>query len=1270
MKPVEIEFLMRDRLTPGMESGRQAAERLFAAVHRVERGLYDTEGAAQNAGKFIGKALESAHPKESFRRSLDALWGSLDTYAKECEEASRAETKFLKNGDAEGAAEKRSEIEGLEATLTELAAVYGLVEKASDEYNAKSQEVQESTEQLANAETKHESTLVRLMGGQRNYNAILGALPPEIRSAITGIEGMTRASLAFIATPLGMVLAAVATALALLNSYWHGTVEGEEEFVRVSGYAEGVMRSLKDECIDMGRTLAHLFDDPKRKVVEFWEGVKQNFKDGFTSVGKTAKSFAGIISSALMGDMEGVKKSYDELIVGLKGMGKSATYMADKAGLWWSPGNLKNGYDKLKNWNTKAGTDADLAAQTQEIEQERIGLLYEEAKIDRELIALRNKMYSGDAAQRLKAQAEAQELVNKKYDKQIELAERELDIAEKSYANHHSTIADTRALEEARARVEQLKGQKESAMLPFNRRGAAAENSLEKAAALSSKVEGNLSYLDARQQAQAERESRRLALQTAQAYLDGMDEGHEKILARLDLQKQQELLAIEEQKENALMAKIAQAKQVFDADKGNAGKVFDMGSVNFTDEELRQWDDLTAAVKAKIKKMESDVAQEAERSWEDYLIAYGDFEEKRAALKAQYGRQIAGADSEGKRLSLEKELEERLKGLDFDAFKESIDFAEVFGSLDTQSTAALSVLREKLAKYIEGAAKDLRPEDLKALREALTKIDLKVSERSPFSELKRDMKAYGDALKLVRAAESDLEKVRSGGAVTVEEYDEETGEVVKRLLSEEDAEKRLSKAQSQRFKALGEATQSLHEGVEKMKEYVAAAESVVGLLTELGVELPSEIGEITGGFGEMLDGLASIDLTNPASVITGGAEALKGAVKAMEGVADLFGADIGGKKSVQRYEEAKAMYERYMAVLDRVKEKQLELVSSMSGADYQNADNSYEYAKSLIAKSDEAARNLGRNYLNSGASNGVLGIGSHASKGTEQRENMSDAGWDEYNALKGMTDKLAELGFTVGSLEEAAGGRMTGLFDLTAAQLEWIMENAPTFWAGLHDDTRQYLEEIIACGDELEKVEAARDESLTKMTFDDFYSSWLEKILDMKSDVADVAEMMEEDFQKAILTSLMEEKYKGELEKLYKMWADKTESGGKLDELELEALREENDRIAEEFIRERDALAEAFGWSVGDEDGVTQSGKAGAFTSMSQEQGTKLEGLFVSGQMHWSSMDEQLEEVSVKMGEAADTLARIEANTGSSASTLVEIKEDLKKVIRDGLKVK
>lgn len=658
----------------------------------------------------------------------------------------------------------------------------------------------------------------------------------------------------------------------------------------------------------------------------------------------------------------------------------------------------------------------------------------------------------------------------------------------------------------------------------------------------------------------------------------------------------------------------------------------------------------------------------ARRAWQDYLAEYGTYEEKRKALLARHMEEYMAASTEGERKILEKRLQEALSGLDLDRFRASIDFAEIFGNIDTQSTEALTVLRDKLKEYISRAAKDLKPDDLKALQEAFDKIDLKLKERSPFSTLKDGIGQLAEAQRAVVRAQEDLNTVMAGGTVSVEEYDAATGKTVRRLLTQEEAERRLARAQSARYGQLALVTQSLHAGVEKAREFGEMASALTGMLSDFGVHVNEDVGSVIAGYGQVLDGLGSIDLTRPASVVTGLAKAVGGLGKTMAGVLSLGGVDFGGKKSIRRYEEAKAKYEQYMAVLDRVIDKQRELVASMAAGDFLNAGNSYDTAKKLLDRSEEAARNMGRKYLDSGASKGFLGIGSSSSRGRRQRNEISSAGWNEYGSLQRRREELDRLGLSVKALGDAVSGNMSGLFDMSAEQLQWIMANAPTFWAELHDDTRRYLEQIIACGEEWKEVQEARKESLTRTSFDDFYNSWLEKVRDMEGDVKDVAKMIEDDFRNAILSAMMDEKYRKKMRELYDLFAEMMGSDGTVDKDEMSELRRRRDEITEQAVAERKAIDEVFGWKP---DGASvQRGRQGGFTAMSQDQGTKLEGLFISGQMHWASMDARLEDVADRMGRASDTLVRIEEHTERSSHLLDGIRDELRRFARDGIKVK
>lgn len=151
------------------------------------------------------------------------------------------------------------------------------------------------------------------------------------------------------------------------------------------------------------------------------------------------------------------------------------------------------------------------------------------------------------------------------------------------------------------------------------------------------------------------------------------------------------------------------------------------------------------------------------QDWIDYNKEYGTYQDKRLAITQDYALKIARAETEGEKGLLKKKRENDLKELDFGEFKKTVNLADVFGNLDEQSTETLSALRDKLKEYINGAAKELRPSDLKELQNALTDIDLKIADRKPFQELKRSLAEYSESQAAVENAQKDLNTVMAGG---------------------------------------------------------------------------------------------------------------------------------------------------------------------------------------------------------------------------------------------------------------------------------------------------------------------------------------------------------------------------------------------------------------------------------------------------------------------------------------------------------------------------
>lgn len=714
--------------------------------------------------------------------------------------------------------------------------------------------------------------------------------------------------------------------------------------------------------------------------------------------------------------------------------------------------------------------------------------------------------------------------------------------------------------------------------------------------------------VDARIRAQQKVEAARIAV---------MVEGREKRKALAEKEYNDTLAAIDKEERDTL-AKLEKSRK--------AGR-------KVTPEEERQVKDGATAQRALARvqylqgtyNIEKEWREKNRQAWIDYNKEYGTYQNKRLAIVQDYALKIARAETEGEKESLKKKRDNDLKELDFGEFKKTVNLADVFGNLDGQSTEALSALRDKLKEYINGAAKELRPSDLKELQDALTDIDLKIADRKPFRELKRSLAEYGESQAAVESAQEDLNTVMAGGEVVTGMYRDETGRLVAGLLTQEQAERNLAAAQNNRLKkqaALAQSLQGVAEGFNTMSE----------------------------GISQFAQSLLSMDI---GGMISGVVNTVGGAIKS---VGSLFGADWGGERSERRYRQAKEKYESYMEVLDRVISKQKELVASMEADDFANADNSYERARELLKKQQDYAREMGKAYLNAGASKGFLGVGSSASHGTDQRKDISRSAWEQARKVLGSDFDKYGIG----------DGRMTGLFDLSYEQLVRLRDEASGFWSELHEDTQDYLNQIIESEEAWQEVQEARKEALTKTDFDSFYNSFVSMLSDMDATSEDFADSFEKYLQNAIFSALVATRYKDRIQKLYDSWADMADKDG-LSSTEAEKLRGDYRKIIDEMLKEREQLMEDFNWKPSGEDGGSQSGRGGVFTAMSQEQGTKLEGLFTSLQDHASGMHRLLEELTKGRSADHDIFLQIAENT-AYCKILEDIFDLLASKDRDGWK--
>ena len=297
---------------------------------------------------------------------------------------------------------------------------------------------------------------------------------------------------------------------------------------------------------------------------------------------------------------------------------------------------------------------------------------------------------------------------------------------------------------------------------------------------------------DARIRAQRKVEAARIAV---------MVEGREKRKALAEKEYNDTLAAIAKEERDTL-AKLEKSRK--------AGR-------KVTPEEEKQVKDDATAQRALAQvqylqdtyNIEKEWREKNSQAWIDYNKEYGTYQDKRLAITQDYALRMARAETEGEKELLKKRRNNDLKELDFGEFKKTVNLADVFGNLDEQSTEALSALRDKLKEYINGAAKELRPSDLKELQNALTDIDLKIADRKPFRELKRSLAEYGESQAAVESAQEDLNTVMAGGEVVTGMYRDETGRLVAGLLTQEQAERNLAAAQNNRLKKQAALAQSL-----------------------------------------------------------------------------------------------------------------------------------------------------------------------------------------------------------------------------------------------------------------------------------------------------------------------------------------------------------------------------------------------------------------------------------------------------------------------------
>lgn len=209
------------------------------------------------------------------------------------------------------------------------------------------------------------------------------------------------------------------------------------------------------------------------------------------------------------------------------------------------------------------------------------------------------------------------------------------------------------------------------------------------------------------------------------------------------------------------------------------------------------------------------------------------------------------------------------------------------------------------------------------------------------------------------------------------------------------------------------------------------------------------------------------------------------------------------------------------------------------------------------------------------------------------------------------------------------------------------------------DDERikQWMQQIDAIDAQIEDNAEKAQEAITGISFDTFRNNFLDTLMDMDSSAEDFADDFEQYLQRAILDSLITNKYKDKIEQLYNQWAELGENG--LSESEVEDMKKYYNDFVEQMIKDRDQLAEIFGWRNELEESAasSQEASAGGFENMSQESADELNGRFTALQMAGEELSLLAQERNAQMLVISASMESLNASFAYASGIVEDIRQ-------------
>lgn len=340
--------------------------------------------------------------------------------------------------------------------------------------------ITDSTKKMSRDAT---SAIDPMQQGLSAINPAAGQAVAGMRSASMGAKALNKAL-----GPIGLAITAIGAAVAALTAYFTKSVEGQQKFANIMAYLGGVVDTVKDLFIDLGKWIVWAFENPQQAVKQLWETIKQNLINrfqglvdmitaGWTVISKGAEgvglAIAGIFSKE---KREQAKQAFKEMAEGMQGFSKAALQattgvedLMEKMG------------DMGKEASGRARENMALQQRENQLWWDQLEAKIQLAEIDGEIAEAR-RIANDDtetATDQMHAMNRAADLVNQKYETRRRLIEEELAIQEERMALGHDDQADMERRNELQVQLINLKQEEENMSRTLLRRQTTINNRLE-----------------------------------------------------------------------------------------------------------------------------------------------------------------------------------------------------------------------------------------------------------------------------------------------------------------------------------------------------------------------------------------------------------------------------------------------------------------------------------------------------------------------------------------------------------------------------------------------------------------------------------------------------------------------------------------------------------------------------------------------------------------------------------------------------------------------